>query len=340
MSLAFRLAAFVAVFVFTTGALAQTDEDRDRARAAFQRGVSAYEAEHWEEALQAFQEAYRIAPHPSVRVNMANAYLNLGRPVQALDHFERFLLEMGDDGDPAQKREVRRQITELRSQIGEVFVRVQPEGATVTIDGHTTRRAPILDALELAAGTHHVEVAMEGYRSQEQEFQVSGGERHEVRIELEQGADAPVVADGPTELDASDDVFDASPEEEADDESGGIPGAVWVAGGATVALAIGAAVVGGLALGANGDFDDAVARSNDPTLPPAERNQAVTDGLDAADRADRLAITADILGIAAIAGAGATVLVYFLTRDEPDESVAVAPAAGPDGAGLVVRGAF
>ena len=346
----FHRFSFVITFALLASAGVQSaraqDDDRARARQAFERGVNAYEAERWEEALASFQEAYRIAPHPSVRVNMANAYLHLGRPVEAIDHFQRFLLEMGDEGDPVQKREVRRQIEELRAQIGEVFIRVEPEGATVTLDGHTTRRAPILDALELAAGTHHVEVAMDGYRTHGEDFVVSGGERHEVRVELEAGAEPAGLATDPggapraTSGDMTGGGSVAAPS--ADEPSGGgLPATVWIAGGATVALGVAAAVMGVLAVSAESDFDGAVARSNDPSLSPAERNQAVQDGLDDADRADRRALTADILGIAALVGAGATVLFYFLgSKDDGDDAVAVTPTAGPNGGGMVVRGSF
>ncbi len=344
MNFAYRALVASTLVLIAVSARAQDEDERATARQAFERGVNAYGEERWEEALGAFQEAYRIAPHPSVRVNMANCYVHLARPVEALDHFERFLVETGDDGDPAQKREVRRQIAELRAQIGETFLRVEPEGATVTIDGHTTLRAPILDAVKLSAGTHHVEVAMDGYVTNAQEFEVEGGERHELRIELVEGADPVAPTEGAEELGSTtaEEVAEEAAEEEADEEDEGpgmtIPTSAWIGAAATAGLVVSAVVLAGFAKKNENDFDDAVSRFG--TTTGAEREAARQDGLDAADRADRLALTADILGIAGVLAAGATVFFYFWDQPDTDDGLAVVPTGSRDGAGLVLSGRF
>jgi tetratricopeptide (TPR) repeat protein len=63
-------------------------DDTARARTEFQRGVELFQGSDYQRALDAFQEAYRLAPHASVRLNIANCYEQLGRPVEALFHFE------------------------------------------------------------------------------------------------------------------------------------------------------------------------------------------------------------------------------------------------------------
>ncbi len=348
MSFAYRIvlaSSLVLSALTAVSAQAQEEDERAAAREAFERGVNAYGEERWEEALNAFQEAYRIAPHPSVRVNMANCYVHLARPVEALDHFERFLVEIGDEGDPAQKREVRRQIEDLRGQIGETFVRIQPEGATVTIDGHTTMRAPILDAVKLSAGTHHVAVAMQGYATIEREFEVEGGERHELRIELEEAGPtepsegAEELGEG-TEDDTAEEAEEEEAPEEVEDEGPGmtIPTTAWIGAGATAGLVVGAVVLAGFAKKNENDFNDAVVRYERSS--GAERAQAREDGIDAANRADRLALTADILGIAGVLAAGATVFFYFWDQPESDDGMAVVPTGSRDGAGLVLTGQF
>ena len=344
-----------AIFLFASAlppatTAAQSEDDRANARAAFQRGVSAYEAERYEEALSAFQEAYRIAPHPSVRVNMANCYVHLGRPVEALDHFERFVFEVGSEGNRAQVREVRSQIDGLREQVGEVFFRIEPEGATVTIDGRMTLRAPILDAVKLARGNHHVEVSAPGFRTDARDFEVAGGGRIEIPIALPQGAEPAIATSATGELSVSPDPQGESqvaPEHsQGDPAHQPIPFAVYAIGGATVAVGIAALVVGITALGAEGDFEDAVTQSNDPSLSASERLAARTHGLDASQRADRLALTADILGGVALAGAALTtvLLVLHLThRDEDDRAsggVELSARVSRDGGGLAIRGRF
>ena len=123
---------FAALTLITLAAHAQ--DDREQARAQFERGVGLYEAQDYAGALAAFQEAYRIAPHPTVRVNMANCYEHLNRPIEAIHHFERFLAE-----SPAAPRPQRRVVegagAALRCTIGEIPLSVSPGRARNTLDG-------------------------------------------------------------------------------------------------------------------------------------------------------------------------------------------------------------
>ena len=152
------VSTLVAVWLASAGALAQDDDAREieQARAEFNRGVERYQAQDWRGALEAFQEAYRLRPHPSVRVNMANCYEQLDRPMEAIFHFERFIAESGNDITPEQRRDVQAALGRLRRTVGELSLRISPDGAQVRIDGAETRRAPITEVVRLAAGPHTV----------------------------------------------------------------------------------------------------------------------------------------------------------------------------------------
>ena len=337
-----------------SNASAQTEAERAQARAAFQRGVEAYAAERFEEALASFQEAYRIAPHPSVRVNMANCYERLERPLEALDHFERFLAE-AENASAEQQREVRTAVRRLRQQVGEVFVRVQPDGATVRV-GNVLRTAPVLEPIELARGTHRVEVSFAGHRTETRDVEVRGGDRVELTVTLVQAA--PEVVTPPPEVLDSEGTNDASDAdegandatvgddafEEEDDAGGGRRlhfDAPTIAAGAATVVLLGTTIgLGVAALGAESDFEDAVERSTSaPTA--AERNEARADGRDADRRASRLSIATDVFAVTTVLAAGAT--VFFLLWDRGDDDTArtqVAPIAGPNAGGVLVRRSF
>ena len=93
------------------------DGDRATARASFQNGVERFEAGDFEAALESFQSAYRLAPHYSVRVNMANCYERLARPIEALFNYERFISEAGENASEEQLQEVDSKVG-LRSCLG------------------------------------------------------------------------------------------------------------------------------------------------------------------------------------------------------------------------------
>ncbi|MBW2465648.1 MAG: PEGA domain-containing protein, partial [Deltaproteobacteria bacterium] len=186
MKSSFIGALALVLLAVTAPALAQ--DARDQARQNFGAGVEAFEAGQYESALTSFQEAYRLAPHPSVRVNMANCYEHLRRPLEAMFHYEHFLTE-SPDAPPAQRAEVEEALRSLRGQVGEVTVRVVPDGALVRIDEAEVRRTPILHTIRMVPGSHLLEVRAEGYQSVRREFVVEGGQPADISIRLERGED-------------------------------------------------------------------------------------------------------------------------------------------------------
>lgn len=347
----FLLVAVAVTSTVSARVEAQSDAERAQARVAFQSGVEHYGAERYEEALRAFQEAYRIAPHPSVRVNMANCYERLGRFVEALDHFQRFLVE-AEGASAEQQREVRAAVRRLRGRVGEVFFRVEPDGAQVAIAGTQTRTAPILESVALPAGRHRIEVSLDGYQREVREVEVTGGGRAEVRVSLEVAELASPAEVGTERVDPAT-LDEGSPALEASTDPLGLDpspaprrrlnlGAPTIAAAAgTVVMASAALALGLSALAQQRAFDDAVVRSNDPSLSPAERAAARQDGLDADRRASRRSTAADVLGVTAVLAAGATVFL-LLRKPGTDEGRAlrVAPSFAREGGGLLLDGRF
>lgn len=164
--------------------VACAQDDRERARAEFQRGVEAFGRDDFQTALDAFQEAYRLAPHPSVRVNIANCYERLNRPIEALFHFEHFLSE-AERPTPQQRREVQAAITRLEQLVGHIQLQVTPDGAMVTIDGGETRRSPVIEPVRVTAGRHTVDIRLDGFVPEHQTVEVQGGQTARVTIRLQ-----------------------------------------------------------------------------------------------------------------------------------------------------------
>ena len=324
-------------------ATAMAQAPRELARQNFNRGVDRYQAGDFEAALEAFQEAYRIAPHPNVRVNMANCYERLGRPAEAVYHFERFLAE-ADGSSPAQRTEVETALTRLRRTIGELALSCSPSDAQIRIDDGPAMEPTATRGMLLTAGTHNLTVVRDGYQTAQRSFIVAGGGTVSLDVVLD-----PVVGV------ASDPALGplppaAEPIEPRDEPGGGfaIGTPTIIAGAVTGALLISCAVTGAMALSAEGDFDDAVARSNDSSLSPQDREKARLDGLDAADSADGLATVTDLLLVAGLVGAGVTTYLFLSSDDgESDGSsstvgstISGGPTADGRGGAIAIRGRF
>ncbi len=302
------LAIAGAFALMTASASAQqpSPEDRAQARTHFLSGVSAYGRREWTVALEAFQSAYRLAPHPSVRVNMANCFVELGRPVEALENFERFLAE-APNAQPAQRLAVEAHVRELRSTIGEVTVTTSPgdaAGSPVVPEPRPTPPSPVA----VVAPSPPVPTV--------------------ARVSLEETPARPAESAEPR----------TEPRQDFAPRRHGPPPAVfWTAVGVTGAASIALGVFGALALSAQSDFDASVRAVRSGTGDPEASRQQ---GLTAADRADRYALFSDVALALAATGLGAAVTLFFLTDFRSRRpSYAAVPLPG-GGAIALLQGRF
>jgi len=363
------LAAFVLTcsMLFAGAASAQTDDERARARSEFERGVAAFGNSEFQTALDAFQEAYRLAPHPSVRLNIANCYQQMARPVEALVHFEHYLTEATSISAP-QRREIEATIRGLRGRVGTLTLQITPDGAEIVIDGSATRRAPVSEPVRVVAGDHEVVISLDGFVRETQTVHVDGGGDTRVAVRLRRAAvvavlettEVPVEStETSTETEASSEsavTMDPEVLPEAHDDGGGIRLSVpfFIAGGITLAAAVGWGVTGGIALAENDAFEADVVRANDPTLSDVVHAEAQASGTSHADTARTLAITSDVLLVTTLVGLGATTFFFIIAQTEGDSedtaalepSVVVLPMVSPPGpsggtlVGLSAAGTF
>lgn len=341
---------------WSSGSVASAQDDKVRARELFGAGVTHFEAGEYSAALEAFQGAYRLAPHPTVRINMANCYERLNSPVEAVFNFQRFLEEAGPSVDPAQREEVERTVARLEAGIGALELDVSPPDAQVRIDGKVPRRLPS-GVVQLGAGRYQLSVTAPGYISFESDVLVTGGQQSRARVVLERDQpQLPVAAEQAVEAPEEEQVAQREEPAFVDDERADAAFAekpaekqgrgrtlLWVAAGSTIALAVGFAVTGGLAIKAQNEFDSAVERSNDSQVSATERAAARADGLDAADRADTLATTSDVLLASSVVAGGATLLIWLTGKKREDRlALRATPMVlrSAAGGGVVLRGKF
>jgi hypothetical protein len=342
-----------------TAASAQ-DEDQAHAKERFERGVTEYEAGQFTEALADFQEAYRLKPHPLVRVNMANCYDKLDRPVEAIFHFELFM--SSQQGKPEQREEVKEALKSLRKRIGKLLLSVAPDGARVAIDAVDERRAPIMEPMVLKAGPHEIVVSLDGYDTLKRSVDVKPENSTELTLRLTRPdalaaaavpapvAAAPEAAQAPDSQPLAQSDQRAAPQPEpalaaasaadtAPPARGRIPASVWIAGGLTVALAVTGTVTGLLARSAEQNFNDNLHARFDPLLTSAQQQIAWQQANDASTRAKGLALTTDVLFGGAIIGAALT-LYFYLSRPHADAQTALGPSLIVNGGTTAVRAHF
>lgn len=340
--------------------------NRDVAREFFLTGVAAYQRGSYNAALVSFENAYRIAPHPNVRINIANCHVQLRHYLEALVHFEAYLSE-AQNITPAQRADVERQVREVRAQLAEVRVRIGPAtvtSPTVTIDGRAVNPN---ETVRLMPGRHEFSVTAEGYLPEQASLELRAGAQREWAIDLRTPSSAtPASEPGapstppPNPDPASSNTEPAAPTPPTTPAPTASPPRTvtpatnrWplpvslptvIAGGVTTLSLACWVGLGAGALSAYGAFNDAARNIAMQRGTYAVERQR---GLDAAARTRTLAIGADVSMVLTLSGAAATAVLLFVTRPSPfarparaSIHVLPAPLALEHGAGLSVGGSF
>lgn len=159
-------------------------DGKDRALVLLSEGNRKLDQGLYLEALSAFQQAYGAFPSPRLHFNIAQTLHELGRPLEALRHYEDFLAGVKEDEMPSQWTLANERIFELQSKISPLTVQCNVAGATVSIDGVASGTTPLSTAVRLMPGRHIVLIDKPGYERRVVELELDAGEPHTERVEL------------------------------------------------------------------------------------------------------------------------------------------------------------
>jgi len=177
------LAALVAVLAAARPSTAQSPRDLEQAKTLFNAGAQAYSAGRYEAAVQAFEDAYKLAPRSSVLFSFAQAekklYFAAKKPEmarRALEHYRKYLTDVPEGG---RRNDATDAIAELEPIVArldpqspavaqpeapkraKLYVTSTAETARVFLDGKPIGPAPFVGDVE--PGRHKVRVSAEGY---------------------------------------------------------------------------------------------------------------------------------------------------------------------------------
>jgi len=179
------------VFGLSPFAVAQTDP-KATADEHFKRGVAMFQDRRFGDAATEFEEAYRLSPAYVVLYNIGQVNVALGRSVEAVDAYEKYLKQGASEISAERTREVQAEITKQRDRIGIVTVRTNPPGADIRIDGRWIGRSPLPHPVHATIGRHAFDAILSGFVPQVQEVDVIG--RAEQALDITFAVDPAVTA--------------------------------------------------------------------------------------------------------------------------------------------------
>lgn len=306
--------------LFGSSVASATDKPSDKQRAAspslrdaadewFEKGVSAYGARKLKDAEAAFLEAWKVKQTQDIAANLGAVEMELGHHRAAAEHL-RFAVEHAapTDSDDA-RRATKLRYEAARKLVGAVRVRVNVEGARVSINGEVMSAAQLANERFVEPGTVTVEAKLDGYKDARVTLDVGRGSSKEAAIVLERERRNP------------------------------IPAIVMGSAGA-VALGLGLSFIG-IAESKRGQAKSLADQTNHacPVSDPAPTGKCaeLASVASSADTFGNAGI--GLLVVAGVAAAGVTTYMLW-PQSKPQSALRLTPTMGPRVGGLVFSGSF
>jgi hypothetical protein len=184
------LLTVVALLLLPVVASAQDASEYER---LVDEAVSEFDAGHFDEALSAFEQAYKVKPSARALRGVAKALFELRLYSRCIGVIDRAL---ASDVDPLTDS-LRADLESLKARalrfVGELAVDIAPAGATILLDS-----APIDRNAPLEVGPHTLDASAPGFESQHRKVEIHGGEvtRLSLRLEPIRVASPPPRAEG------------------------------------------------------------------------------------------------------------------------------------------------
>jgi len=153
-----------------------TTSSQDKARQCFKRGVELYDERDLDGAEVEFRRAYELAPNFHLLYNLGQVASERHDYATAIDFFQRYLSEGGNEIPLDRKSSVETELGKFRTRVGQVAIRWDGSAALVLVDDETKGKTPLIGPIEVNVGRHRIELRTYDGESQSRMVDVTGGD--------------------------------------------------------------------------------------------------------------------------------------------------------------------
>ncbi|MBN2343839.1 MAG: hypothetical protein JXX29_13485 [Deltaproteobacteria bacterium] len=171
----------------------------EKAKQDYQDGIALFEKGEYKQAAEKFRAAYAEKASWKMFFNIGQAEAAAHRYGLALEAFETYMVDGGDDVPLDKKELVLAEIKRLRVLVGVLELQA-PKGAELVIDETSRGTMPFQGLVRVSAGKHLVTVKHQGEIIFQKEIRIAGGMTTTVEATTGESADAETaVHEGPDE---------------------------------------------------------------------------------------------------------------------------------------------
>jgi hypothetical protein len=135
--------------------------EKEEAKKAFTRGTALYKENRFAEAADEFRKAQRLRPSWKILYNIGQCSAAAKQYGLALEAFEAYLSQGGDEVPKEKRTSVIEEIRILREMVGYLTLDA-PAGADVVVDGYVRGATPLPGPMAVGTGVTHSLVVRQG----------------------------------------------------------------------------------------------------------------------------------------------------------------------------------
>jgi hypothetical protein len=261
----------------------------EEARVRYQRAIELFDQGDYKLALVEFERVATLAPSPKLLYNIGLVHFQLGNYAKARVAFERYLVEVPEI-PPERRAQVEKDVASLRVRTAYVTITTSVPGAEISFDDNVLGTSPLAPRQLVNAGMHRVTATKTGFASAAKSITLAGSDASTIDLVL-----VPLDGRPPP-----------PPEKPTN-----VPALVgWITTGT---LAVGAITTGVASLVASSKYDDMRATKFEGSTQDARDRLASQRSL-----VQGLAVTTDVLGIAAIVAGGVSLYLTLKGPSQPE----------------------
>jgi|GEM_PF-705542 len=148
----------------------------DEAQLHFRRGVELYADGDSAGALVELRRAYALVPSYRVLFNLGQVAYQCGDHAAAFGYLTRYLTEGGNQIPEPRRKEVARDLSELRAWVGFLSIETKEPALRVTIDDAEVGVTPLASPVAANAGRRRIDVATRSGEHQTRTVELGAGE--------------------------------------------------------------------------------------------------------------------------------------------------------------------
>lgn len=159
-------------------------EKAEQARTLFHEANAKFEDRQLAEALELYQKAYALWPHPRIVFNMGVTLAMMSRPLEAANMF-RIVLEYGPEPVEMHRyKEAQEKYLELMGTLSVLNVKCEQPGVKIYVDGSLAAECPAQKSVTLTGGRHLVTANLKGYMPLSEDIFLPPGVVAEKNVQL------------------------------------------------------------------------------------------------------------------------------------------------------------